>query len=180
MTSVREALREATHAAHDRLDALVASLNLKNRSDYQRFLALHACVLPTLERQLFAKNIARLVPGWPQHRREAALLADCAELGCTLPEAIEVPLGEDEAALLGAAYVLEGSRLGGQFLARDASPDLPHRFLRPEGGAAPFPEVIAALERFLYSFDHRKRAIDSAEAVFDAYMRAGKSVGLNG
>lgn len=135
-SSARSALRAATAPFHDRVDAVFSKADLKTRAGYARFLAAQAAAHIPVEDALDRAGAARLIPDWTARRRADLLRADLAELGLATP----VPAGDiafaDDAAVLGGAYVLEGSRLGGTLLHRSVGPDLPTRFLGGGDSAA--------------------------------------------
>lgn len=61
-----------------------------------------------------------LVPDFDGRMRSAVLFEDIRDLGGAF-QSRSVDIFDDEAAALGALYVLEGSRLGGRVLARRVS-----------------------------------------------------------
>ena len=124
MTRLRQALRAGTAEAHQALDALWSGRSLADRDHYVRFLDASAAALLPIEAGLAASGVDTLLPDWPRRRRTDAIVADLAGFGRAAPEAD--PVGIDgEPAMLGTLYVLEGSRLGGAMLLREAqdSPD---------------------------------------------------------
>jgi heme oxygenase len=116
-TSLRDRLRAATSDDHAALDAVVAGWRIETPIGYGTFLSASYAALAPLELALEAAGVAEQLPDWPQRARRAALAADLAELGLEVPsfKPAEVPSREAVAGLL---YVLEGSRLGAKFLAR--------------------------------------------------------------
>ena len=61
------------------------------------------------------------LPDWHERRRSRALRSQLRLMGLVLPEPAAVAPFRGEAAVLGAIYVLEGSRLGGAVLIRSAT-----------------------------------------------------------
>ena len=165
-------LRVATRAAHDRVDALYSGLNLADPADYRRFLSAQAAAFLPVEQALDAGGAAALFPDWPLRRRAEHLRADLAGLGLALPSPIARPLFDGQAQVAGAAYVLEGSRLGGAILARSVPANLPHSFLISPTGAGHWRDFLARLEQLLGSHVQREAAIDAAGRVFDCFARA--------
>ncbi len=166
-------LRAATGDAHERLDALFAGFAIASRDGYARFLAAHAMALPALERALDARGFAGELSDWPRRRRSDALAADLAALGEPQPPALAAPALGDRAACWGAAYVLEGSRLGGAMLARMIPPGAPDAYLagpRPPGAWRAF---LTALETALASADALASAVAAANASFALFEAAG-------
>lgn len=119
--SVRWQLRAATHGAHQALDDAVSALDLTSWSGYAAFLRMSAAVLLPLEDHLEAAEIENLLPDWRQRRRTSAIEKDLATLGLEARRMTLPQLPSDEASLLGALYVLEGSRLGARLLMRRVS-----------------------------------------------------------
>ena len=176
--SVRFALRDATQDRHDALDARFASLDLSDRHDYARFLAAQAAALLPYEATLDHAGAAQLLPDWPGHRRGAAIVADLDALGTPLPAPVAVPSIIGEPDMLGALYVLEGSRLGGKMLARQVAAGLPTAFLshRPPLTWADF---VSLLEQKLQSPVDQAVALRAANEAFDAFSRAASTVAGN-
>lgn len=177
--SARFALKAETDSAHERLDQRMARLNLSDRADYSTFLAVHGAVLPGLEKQLEAGGLGAVVPLWLAHRRAGPLALDLAAMGIVPPVPIAVPVFASPEAMLGAAYVLEGSRLGGQLLAKQVPDGFPAAFLRDQGNIAPWRELVAALDGLLTSPGKLSQAKAAALDVFDAYSEAASRNGLN-
>lgn len=175
-------LRRATAAQHARLDgALDFAPERLDRARYTRFLRATAELVLPLEEALAALPAfnARL-PDAARRRKRALLEADLAALGADAPLApAAVPAIGDEAAAFGAAYVLEGSMLGGAVLSRSLGPGLG---LSREHGLAYLvaygPELGAMWQRFTTALralgdeldaSGRDRLVHTAGAVFDAF-----------
>ncbi|MEO6198404.1 MAG: biliverdin-producing heme oxygenase [Sphingomicrobium sp.] len=176
--SARFALKAATQHAHERLDRRIARLDLANRAEYATFLAIHEAVLPALEDQLADSGLGECVPNWAEHRRTGALRADMAAMAIESSSPNPLPPLDSTEELLGAAYVLEGSRFGGHYLARQVPDDLPAAFLRGQGNLGPWPELVAVMDARLSTAEQLDRASAAALAVFDAYARAADDHGL--
>src|ERR1700744_6118690 len=116
--SVRSILRAVTWDIHQRLDARAHAFHLGTRAGYARFLAAQAEVIVPLERELEAAGVTNVLTDWLTYSRRAALLADLEDLGFACI-AEPVPKLRGEAAILGALYVLEGSRLGARGILRE-------------------------------------------------------------
>jgi heme oxygenase len=116
--TIRFALRAATSDLHATVDSRFSGPFATDTAAYADFLqALARSVVP-LERLLEAAGIERLLPDWPLRRRSALLVLDLERLGRRVPDGVAVPEAGNDAWLLGATYVLEGSRLGGKVLLR--------------------------------------------------------------
>ncbi|MEO7814386.1 MAG: biliverdin-producing heme oxygenase [Sphingomicrobium sp.] len=168
-------LRVATRAAHDQVDSHFSGFNLSDRSGYTRFLAAQAAAFLPIERALDEAGAEALVADWQHRRRSHLLRDDLAQLGAAIANPIAAPRFDSPEALLGAIYVLEGSRLGGTMLARSVGIGFPRRFLgaaAPHGGWKGF---IALLEQHLVSHVQRERAGNSAILTFDCFFQAAAS-----
>ena len=116
-TSLRDRLRASTSNDHAALDAVVSGWRIETPLGYGAFLSASAAALAPLELALERAGVAGWLPDWPQRSRRVAVTRDLAALGLEVPpfRAASVPSPEFGAGLL---YVLEGSRLGARFLAR--------------------------------------------------------------
>lgn len=179
-TSARFALRSATAEAHARLDALFSTFDLTNPVDYGRFLQAQAGAFAPMEDALDAAGAALVVPDWPARRRAPALSADLASLGLPHPAPVAAPALRSEAAILGALYVLEGSRLGGALLVRTVPEGLPKTFLTP-GNPAAWRAFVTLLDERLSSRADLDTASAAAAAAFSAFaFSASRVLGPNG
>lgn len=168
---MRWRLREATAAAHERVDAAFSRFAWTSRAGYARFLAAQAAALLPLEAALGAGAAPGLEIGWDARRRGPALLADLAALGAVAPAGeILAPIVQPATAL-GTIYVLEGSRLGGSLIKRSLPPQFPASFLAP-GPADGWRLLLGALERGLASAELLDEAIAAAGATFDRFERS--------
>lgn len=165
-------LKSATRADHDALDAHFSGLNLADDGDYALFLTAHAAAfLPT--EQALAEAGADTLAEWSELRRSDALKEDLAVLGLATPQPMAAPDYASHAAMLGGAYVLEGSRLGGKLLRRQLRPDQPSNFLSPPKSLA-WRDFIAHLEQMLSSTVDRQVAANAAQATFACFAEAAR------
>jgi heme oxygenase len=115
--TLRDKLKQATASAHRSLDARLTGFDLTHIIGYRRFLEANAAALLPLEAALEDANVSSIFPDWSQRSRRAAILSDLDALDGAAHSLCEVaPLGRN--AVLGAMYVLEGSRLGATYLMR--------------------------------------------------------------
>lgn len=144
-----------------------------------RFLAAQAGALRPLERCLEASSgrpIWSLLPDWPERRR-AHLLDD---IMVSLPEWPLLPL-RTASQKLGAAYVLEGSRLGARvLLSRVLRCDSEAvrrvtRFLSHGTERRLWPSFLAALDRSASEIDPGE-CVSAAKAAFALFESAADSV----
>lgn len=170
--SARAALKAATAAAHDRVDAGFAGYDLTDRDSYADFLSGHAAAFIPLEEALADAGAERLVAGWSAQRRSAMLIDDLAALGRSPPPRLAVPMFTGDWAILGGLYVLEGSRMGGAVLVRQVAPGLPVAFLgaRPERGH--WPAFVARLDEMVKSPQALDAATTAALSSFAVFERA--------
>jgi heme oxygenase (biliverdin-IX-beta and delta-forming) len=170
--SLRSALRAQTADYHAEVDALFGKFSLSISSDYEAFLRAHARAVPAVENALEQAGIAGLLPDWPERRRTALLLADMAELGELPPPPLAQPELASEAALWGAVYVMEGSKLGGAMLAKAVPAHLPSRYLSPQG---PKGSMRAFMERLdAAGIDDIAGAVAAARDVFALFRKAAQ------
>lgn len=169
--SARHALRTATAAHHERVDHAFGAFDLTTRAGYTDFLLAQAYAFLPVEAAIDVADPHVFLPDWPARRRSAALLADLQALGRE-PEIEDLGiLFRNREEILGAIYVLEGSRLGGRMLARSVPADLPRAFIATND-AGMWRNLIELLDRLLISDEQRALASDAARRVF-ALFEAG-------
>lgn len=162
-------LREATRACHDEVDALFGQFDLADAASYGAFLTAHAMALVPVEDWA---DIGHLVPGWAG--RKVALYEDLSALGRTFPPFEPVNWPREEAARWGAAYVLEGSRLGGAMLSRQVGAGLPHAYLSATHKQGGWQALLRAMEEKAHAGREawQAAAIAGAERTFALYAQA--------
>ncbi|WP_159998831.1 biliverdin-producing heme oxygenase [Roseomonas sp. 18066] len=174
-TGLRWSLRAATGPLHAEADALGSAHALGTRDGHAAFLRAHARALPGLEAAVGAALAQEAWLGWDARRRLPALLADLAVLGTAAPDPLPVvwPAGDRRAVALGAAYVLEGSRLGNAMLRRGLPEGAPAAYLahQPAGGAG-WPGFLAGLEAALPDPAGWPAAEAGARLAFSTFLAA--------
>jgi len=182
------ALRDATAAAHDRVDAAFGGFDLTDRAGYRAFLQAHAEVVLPLEASLPGE---RVVDDWPERKRGALLREDLALLPKSVrPELVEGHLSAHdwpeglppfdelganeigEATIAGTLYVLEGSRLGGRFLARQLPFGFPRAYLDAHQRAGAWQALLERLDGLLKDPAALDAALVAADAAFAAFARS--------
>ncbi|MDV3455437.1 biliverdin-producing heme oxygenase [Sphingomonas sp. HF-S4] len=178
MNPAHKALREGTAAAHDRVDAAFAGFDLTDRDGYRRFLTAHAEVVWALEAALPGE---RLTPDWEERKRGALLREDLAFLRGPGQEPAAVVFDEswDDAAIAGALYVLEGSRLGGRFLARGLPTGFPRAYLDSNQPPALWRSLLDRIDAILTP-DRLEPALAAAHRIFLAFEHAAARWAKNG
>lgn len=171
--SAHKALRAGTAEAHERVDQLFSRYDLASLGSYRVFLLAQAEAHLPAERALEAGGVERLIVDWPGRRRAALLIEDLAELGVE-PGSGEPPRLANPAALLGAVYVLEGSRLGGAVLKRGLPEAAPRRFLSAPQQPGAWRKLLALLDESLYEAETIAAACAAANQVFGLFERAGQ------
>jgi heme oxygenase len=166
-------MRIATAEAHVRVDTIFSRFRLQEACGYRAFLKAIAAAHVHVEAGLDRSGVGRLVSDWRERQRTGLLCADLEEIGESCPEADERWAFPDEAALLGALYVLEGSRLGGAVLRRDVPDHLPKRFLSAPAPPGAWRGLGALLDRELRDSQKLDRAILAARQVFNSFAAAG-------
>jgi heme oxygenase (biliverdin-IX-beta and delta-forming) len=133
-------LRRATAAAHGRLDSGLAVTDPHlTADDYRRFLGRMFGVVAPTEAAIGAADVP--LDDWDGRRRTWMLAEDLGEEAAGLPwcRAAQVPMSPARA--LGAAYVLEGSTLGGVHVAAavraSVGPHAPVRWFESHGDQVP-------------------------------------------
>jgi heme oxygenase len=169
--SIRRFLRDATERHHSRVDRAAAGMRLDTREGYTRFLAAQAAVIVPLEAQLQVDGVAQVLPDWRARKRAAAIEMDLMELGSDHGW-IHPPFFANAAQLLGACYVLEGSRLGARAVLAKLGRTTATRFLEHGQGARLWPSFLAILETHPCVHRNPALALDAADAVFALFESA--------
>lgn len=169
-------MRTATAAAHERVDRIFGDYDLADREAYRAFLLAQAQPLATVEAAIDAFDPVAVLPDWTERRRFPLIAADLADLDAPIPPPEPLRL-TTAAAVLGAIYVLEGSRLGGALLARNVPMDLPDRFIRCPAAPNRWRGLIEVLDRTLVTDDQRDAAVSAARTVFDLFWRSARQHG---
>lgn len=169
---VRDALKLATRDVHERLDASLSGYRLDDRDSYGAFLTAQAAAFLPVERALTNAGAAALLPDWAQTLRSPRLMDDISALGITTIPEVEPPSYDNESALLGGIYVLEGSRMGAAVLARAVPADFPRQFLSARPPPGYWAAIIATLERKLYSSVQLDNAKAAALRTFVCFEQA--------
>ena len=173
--TARDALKAATQAAHDRVDAAFDH-DLANPITYVAFLNAQASAYLPVEDALTDAGAARLIANWDEARRAPLLAADLATLDCAPPRLIPPPDYRGEAAVVGGLYVLEGSRMGAAVLRRRVLPGLPTAFLSARAEPGHWSGFVASLDQLLYSPQRLDAAIEAASATFACFEQAANQV----
>jgi heme oxygenase len=174
----RFALKAATDDIHRELDRRLSRLDLAEPSDYRRFLSFHARTVPPLEKALAGAGASTLLTGWDKSRRASAIRTDLEALGEAMPAPVAVPPIKNAAQLLGTAYVVEGSRLGGRVLRQRVGEGLPASFLNQSEARYPWPTLVAALDRLLCSDALVGEAKDAARRCFTLFLNVAREAGI--
>ncbi|KQS01847.1 hypothetical protein ASG11_13545 [Sphingomonas sp. Leaf357] len=174
MSGAREALRRETRDCHDRVDAIYSTFELSTRQGYGAFLATQAAAHVPCEAALDRARAERIVPDWPARRRAALLEQDLVGIGFPAPAFGIEPRFETAPAVLGAIYVLEGSRLGGAMLVRSVPTELPRSFL---GASVPgaWRFLMQLIDGRLRSDEEIGEAVVAARTVFELFECAGQA-----
>jgi heme oxygenase len=176
-----EVIRQRTRPLHARLDASIdLSGALTSRESYSRLLLRYLSVYIPFEQAVatHSKETLNLI-NWPRRSKIPLLQRDLRALGSVEdpPPSPSLPSLDNQDALLGALYVVEGSALGGQIIYRQIEQKL---HLTPASGAAFFfgdgDQTGSLWKQFTAFLDHHitrpKRAADAAAAMFHAFEQA--------
>lgn len=180
--SLHERLRAATTESHAALDARVSGWRIGTPLGYGAFLSASAAALAPLELGLERAGVADWLPDWDHRARRDALARDLAALGLDAPSsrAAAVPSRDFGAGLL---YVLEGSRLGARFLARQvraADADLPLAYLTHGEGGDPWRSFLTWLDSIPKVGFETDAAEDGARYGFQCFSDAFETVAPSG
>lgn len=177
MQSLTERLRADNRDRHAEIESRVGLPDtVRSRDDYVSLLtgllAFHAAVEAELDG--WRTSFAELGVDLAAYRRSGLLRRDLADLGAAAPAA-GAPLGvAGFAEALGVLYVVEGSTLGGTYLAPRIAvnvPEAPVAFFRGEGRGHPRPwhALKAAVDRFGEAAGDADRVLAGARQAFGAF-----------
>lgn len=170
---VRAELRTATRARHDAVDALFSRLDFQRPGHYRAFLRAQAAAFLPIEQAIDLANGSGVLADWPTRRRAHLLINDLAEWDLTA-EPVPAPLLASPPAVLGAIYVLEGSRLGARLLRKGLPSDWPARFMNAPSEPDSWRNLMVTLDNRLDDRAKLAAAIQSAIAVFGSFETAGQ------
>lgn len=173
-SAAHAALRSGTAPDHERLDGLFERFDLTDPAGYRAFLTAHAAALPAVEQALDAAGFDALLSDWPERRRGAAIAADLAAIDTPLPPPLPFAAIGTPAAAWGAAYVVEGSRLGGKMLSQRVAEGLPKAYLATPQPAGAWRKFLEKLDNALQTPQEIAAATASARAVFALFEQAGR------
>ena len=161
-------LRHATAADHQAVDDRYGGFRLDDVGDYRSFLQAHARALPAVEAVLLGDTT---LPTW--RPRTGLLVDDLAAMAGAAPQPLAFQAWTP-AARWGALYVIEGSRLGGQLLARRVPAGLPSAYLSARHLPGEWRALLAAVEAqgATESDAWRAAAVEGARACFALYGAA--------
>lgn len=178
-SDVHALLREATASRHAAIDALLALRRPFGAAHYTRVLQGFGTFLSAWESRMAQVLPAPWQAWFAASTRLHLVRQDLAAMGLPdAPPATAPPALDSPAAALGSLYVLEGSALGGQFIAAAARR---HLALTPDHGAAYFHgcgsataarwrEFLGRLDADLASPEARAQAVQGAAATFDVLL----------
>jgi len=170
MSAVQQ-LRAATAANHDAVDAAFAEVDFADPGSYGRFLTAHARALPAVEQAL--AGVDSLPPLRP---RTPLIMDDLRALGLAPPVPLPFSLSGRTSSAFGAAYVLEGSRLGGGMLAKRVGAGMPTAYLSATHLSGEWRQFLATLDRSEAGDAWIAEAVAAARATFDLYGLAAESL----
>lgn len=177
ISPVHQVLREGTRERHETLDkGLALAEDHIDRCGYLAYLRALLGWLEPLEQRLWQLDWPQALRAPERAGKTAWLHEDLQAAGDTAPVVFcdhPPEVAAPDAYALGVAYVVEGSQLGGRFLAKrlqEVAPDLPQRYLRGYG------EQVGPLWKgFLLFLDDQAgalggeaRALQGARDAFDS------------
>ena len=177
ISPVHQVLREGTRDRHETLDhGLALADGDVDRGNYLAYLRALLGWLEPLEGRLWQLDWPRELRAPERAGKTTWLYEDLQAAGDTAPivHCVHPPLvAAPDAYALGVAYVVEGSQLGGRFLAKRlqaAVPDLPQRYLRGyEEEVGPlWKAFLLYLDSEAGARDREAQALQGARDAFDS------------
>lgn len=172
-------LKEATHAAHDRLDKSIMTHNpFGSRERYALFVKVQHQFHREIDALYESAVLDQMLPDLAGRRRFHLIGQDLVDLGTSAPVPDASPAFPEGAdadlpTALGWLYVAEGSNLGAAFLLKEAqklglSEDFGARHLAaaPEGRGLHWKTFTAALDNVRLTGPEEERVVAGAHAAF--------------
>ncbi|MBP0598098.1 biliverdin-producing heme oxygenase [Herbaspirillum sp. LeCh32-8] len=173
-------LKHETAALHELMhDLMERAQPFASREQYARFVAAQYHFQRDVEHLFADPAIQAAVPDLQVRGREAAALADLADIGAAAGEEVIVTRDVTMPEALGWLYVSEGSTLGAAFLLKEVKDKLGLSETFGARNLAAYPEGRALVWRRFVSFlDQPTLAADQHDAVLDgaaaAFSRFGE------
>lgn len=170
----RSHLAAAVAELHERVDRAMSLENMTTVDDYRRHLRCHAQVVLPLEKVLETHQHASAIPDVARRWRSTALADDLRALGEPHSKHLDTPIGGSLAAIAGAMYVLEGSRLGAKVLLRQlgaqGGQDLPVEFFSHGASDRLWSSFVNWLNSVEWSPLEISEMCETARSVFQTYL----------
>ena len=163
---------------HDRLDARIGALDLRDDSEYARFLTVQRLAREPMEAFLAERplnGIAHPPLQTPLIEADLDALDPQPARRTSAPCRFEPSIDKDsQGAVLGVIWVLAGSAMGNSMMMRQlrrtpAATERPYRFLSDRAMPAYWQDVRPILEEPA-SLTRRNAATEAAEAVFAYFL----------
>jgi heme oxygenase (biliverdin-IX-beta and delta-forming) len=172
--TVATILRSRTRREHVRTEAIYAPFDLQDRDGYARFLIAQASASFAVEQSLESAGVTDVVGDWAERRRAHLLSDDLSQLNVASVRLQPPSSFGSSAEIMGAVYVLEGSRLGGKILRKRVFDTAPTRFLGAEGKPGAWRDLLTSLNLRLRDKDEIQSAVTAARGVFATFEKAGR------
>lgn len=172
---VASILRDRTRSEHVRTESIYADFDLQCPHGYARFLIAQASASLAVEQSLECAGVANVIDDWPERRRSHLLRDDLARLKVAGVKLQPPTTFESSAEIMGAVYVLEGSRLGGKVLIKQVFRTAPTRFLGADGRPGAWRRLLTSLDKRLRDQEEIDLAVSAARGVFATYQAAGRA-----
>jgi heme oxygenase len=178
-------IRSRTRSLHELLDGCFDASTLGERPEYVGFL-LTNWPIAWIEPALTSAGIQRLLPDWQQRRRHFALVADLKEMEVCPGPSGNCMIEADIGTMLGWAYVLEGSRVGGGLIRRivESSGDSDllkaTRFIRHGENENYWRTFAAALSQIDQDDNAIARASIAAQTAFACFLNVSRTAAIDG
>ncbi|RYG14172.1 MAG: biliverdin-producing heme oxygenase [Burkholderiales bacterium] len=177
-TTLSQRLKAETAAQHERMHLLMEqNAPFASRGAYAGFVAAQYLFQRDVEHLFKQPAVQAAVPDLQARGREAASLADLADLASPVPQDALATESVGMPAALGWLYVSEGSTLGAAFLFKEAQARLGlnenfgarNLSAYAEGRAVVWRRFVAALDSGGYSLVEQDEVIAGANAAFDRF-----------
>lgn len=183
-----DTLKEETKQAHQSLEKIIVQRikAIRSPEEYKKLLQFFYSYFQPVEQLIDPFLNTDIVPDFTERRKASAILQDIRAIGGSESKQANsnyLPSIQNTADALGALYVLEGSTLGGAFIAKmlyqqAAVPDEQLHFFKGYGekGMVMWKDFVTAINHFVEKNGKEAEVINAAKDTFKQFEHFANAV----